>query len=61
MLDELLPKRAVRIHPSDKKRMTPYIKLKIKARQKAYTSGDKEKYNFFFLKTTMKSVAILKK
>ncbi len=45
MLDEQLPKRTVRTHPSDKLWMTSRtIKLEIKARQKAYTSGDKARY-----------------
>ena len=51
-LDELLPKRTVRIHPSDKPWMTPRIKLEIKARQKAYTSGDNAKYEMLCRKVT---------
>ena len=41
MLDELLPKRAVRIHLSDKKWMTPNIKRKIKAKQKVHPQTKK--------------------
>ena len=52
MLDELLPKRTVRIHPCDKPWMTSSIKLKTKAIQKAYTSGDKEMYKLLCEKLT---------
>ena len=40
MLDKSLPKGTVRAHPSDKPWMILRIKHEIKARQKAFTSGD---------------------
>lgn len=40
-------------HPSsDKPWMTPRIKLEIKAREKAYTSGDNAKYEMLCRKVT---------
>jgi hypothetical protein len=39
-LDEILPERTVRMHPTDKPWMTPRIKKELKARQHAYTIGD---------------------
>ena len=44
ILDKVLPKRTVRFHPSDKSWMTSRIKQGIKARQKAFTSGNKSRY-----------------
>ncbi|XP_028409529.1 uncharacterized protein LOC114532151 [Dendronephthya gigantea] len=44
ILDKTLPKRTVRFHPSDKPWMTPRIKQEIKARQKAFTSGNRSRY-----------------
>ena len=44
MLDETIPETTVRIHASDKPWMSAYIKKEIKARQKAYTSGNTTKY-----------------
>ena len=41
-LDTCTPLRHVRLHPSDKERMTPHIKDQIGARQKAWVKGDKE-------------------
>jgi hypothetical protein len=32
------------MHPNDKEWMTPYIKTQIRARQKAFTKGDKYEY-----------------
>ena len=43
-LDTCTPLRHVRLHPSDKEWMTPHIKDQIRARQKAWVKGDKEKY-----------------
>ena len=44
MLDIAMPEKSVRVHPSDKPWITPFIKNCIKERQPAYTKGDKEKY-----------------
>ena len=52
MLDKSLPKRTVRAHPSDKPWMTPRIKHEIKARQKAFTSGDIPRYKLLCDKVT---------
>ena len=43
-LDACAPVKCVRMHPNDKEWMTPYIKTQIKARQKAFTKGDKHEY-----------------
>ena len=43
-LDDTLPKRSVRMHPTDKPWMTPHIKEELKARQRAYTTGDISHY-----------------
>ena len=43
-LDTCTPPRHVRSHLSDKEWMTPHIKDQIRARQKAWVKGDKEKY-----------------
>ena len=43
-LDTCTPLRHVRLHSSDKEWMTPHIKDQIRARQKAWVKGDKEKY-----------------
>ncbi|CAB3982487.1 Hypothetical predicted protein [Paramuricea clavata] len=52
MLDTSLPKRTVRAHPSDKPWMTPRIKHEIKARQKAFKSGDITRYKLLCDKVT---------
>ena len=44
ILDETIPETTIRVHVSDKPWMTPYIKREIKARQKAYTTGNMTKY-----------------
>ena len=44
ILDETVPMKRIRIHPSDKPWLTPYIKSVIKDRQRAYSKGDMEKY-----------------
>ena len=44
MLDESLPEKTIRVHHSDKLWITAYIKMQIKARQKAFSRGDKLKY-----------------
>ena len=44
MLDEAMLEKTIRIHPSDKPRITSDIKAQIKARQKAFCQGDKNKY-----------------
>ena len=44
MLDIAMPEKSVRVHPSDKPWITPFIKNCIKEWQSAYTKGDKEKY-----------------
>ena len=44
MLDTYTPAKGVRMHPNDKEWMTPYIKTQIRARQKAFTKGDKYEY-----------------
>ena len=44
MLDESLPEKTIRIHHSDKPWITSNIKMQIKARQKAFTRGDKPRY-----------------
>ncbi len=44
MLDTYTPAKGVRMHPNDKEWMTPYIKTQIRARQKAFTNGDKYEY-----------------
>ena len=46
ILDEFMPLRSVRIHPSDKPWITGYIKTQIKARQLAFTRGDKTAHKF---------------
>ena len=43
-LDTCTPLLHVRLHPSDKEWMTLHIKDQIRARQKAWVKGDKEKY-----------------
>ena len=44
MLDESLPEKTIRVHHSDKPWITGCIKMQIKARQKAFSRGDKLKY-----------------
>lgn len=44
MLDEIIPETTIRAHASDKPWMSAYIKKEIKARQKAYTTGNTTKY-----------------
>ena len=44
IVDDTLPERTVRVHPTDKPWMTPRIKKEIKARQRAYTNGYNDKY-----------------
>ena len=44
MLDESLPEKTTRVHHSDKPWITGCIKMQIKARQKAFSRGDKLKY-----------------
>ena len=44
ILDETIPETTIRVHVSDKPWMTSYIKREIKARQKAYTTGNMTKY-----------------
>ena len=43
--DMCTPLRPVRLHPSDKEWMKPHIKDQIRARQKAWVKGEKEKYH----------------
>ena len=43
-LDTCTPLRHVRLHLSNKEWMKPHIKDQIRARQKAWVKGDKEKY-----------------
>ena len=40
ILDETMPIKRIRMHPSDKPWLTPYIKSVIKDRQRAYSKGD---------------------
>ena len=44
ILDDTLPGCTVRVHPTDKPWMSPRIKKEIKARRRAYTIGDNDKY-----------------
>ncbi len=44
LLDDILPETTIRTHVSDKPWMTSFIKRKIKARQRAFSSGDVIKY-----------------
>jgi hypothetical protein len=44
MLDEFLPEQTIRVHHSDKPWITGNIKMQIKARQKAFSRGDKPRY-----------------
>ena len=44
MLDEAMPEKTVRMHPSTKAWMTTHIKTQIKARQRAFSLGDKSSY-----------------
>jgi hypothetical protein len=39
-MDETIPERTVKMHPSDKPWMTSFIKTKIKARQRAFSRND---------------------
>ena len=43
-LDDTLPKRSVRMHSTNKPWMTPHIKNELKARQRAYATGDISHY-----------------
>ncbi|CAB3981745.1 Hypothetical predicted protein, partial [Paramuricea clavata] len=43
-MDETIPERTVRMHPSDKPWMTSFIKTKIKARQRAFSRTDHVRY-----------------
>ena len=40
MLDETIPETTIRVHASDKPWITACIKQEIRARQKAYTTGN---------------------
>ena len=42
IMDETIPERTVRMHPSDKPWMTSFIKTKTKARQRAFSRNDLE-------------------
>ena len=44
-MDDTMPLKTVRVHPSDKPWMTPQIKILISDRQRAYTRGDQVRYN----------------
>ena len=44
ILDETIPETTIRVHASDKPWMTSYIKREIRARQKAYTTGNMTQY-----------------
>ena len=44
IMDETIPERTVRMHPSDKPWMTSFIKTKIKTRQRAFSRNDLEQY-----------------
>ncbi|CAB3977333.1 Hypothetical predicted protein [Paramuricea clavata] len=44
-LDECMPLKSIRLHPTDKPWMTPNIKAKIKLRQRAFTRGNMTQYN----------------
>ena len=44
ILDETIPVKKIRMHPSDRPWMTPHIKFVIKERQRAFIRGDTEKY-----------------
>ena len=44
IMDETIPERTVRMHPSDKPWMTSFIKTKIKARLRAFSRNDLEQY-----------------
>ena len=44
ILNDTLPEWTVRVHPTDKRWMTLRTKKEFKARQRAYTNGDNDKY-----------------
>ena len=44
IMDETIPERTVKMHPSDKPWMTSFIKTKIKARQRAFSRNDQVRY-----------------
>ena len=44
ILDEKIPVKKIRMHPSDRPWMTPHIKSVIKERQRTFIRGDMEKY-----------------
>ena len=44
IMDQTIPERTVRMHPSDKPWMTSFIKTKIKARQRVFSRNDLEQY-----------------
>jgi hypothetical protein len=44
IMDETIPERTVRMHPSDKLWMTSFIKTKIKARQRAFSRNYHVRY-----------------
>ena len=44
ILDEMIPVKKIRMHPSDRPWMTLHIKSVIKERQRAFIRGDTEKY-----------------
>ena len=50
ILDETVPVRKIRMHPSDKPWMTPYIKSEIKRRQRAFVADDMPNYQALKLK-----------
>ena len=53
MLDETCPLKTVCVHSTDKPWMKPSIKNEIKARQRAFTKGDMEKYKGLCTKVSM--------
>ena len=44
ILDETIPETTIRVHASDKPWMMSYVKREIRARQKAYTTGNMTQY-----------------
>ena len=52
ILDSTVPKRRVQMHPTDKPWITGHIKQEIKARQRAYTRGDVNKYKQLCVKVS---------
>ena len=61
ILDQMIPIKKIRMHPSDRPWMAPHIKSVIKERQRAFTRGDTEKYQHLRQKVmTMVTKAKLK-